>query len=414
MVKSSQIFVFREWVLLLYTLNYLIAPLITYSIPAELVTFNMKIPENEYFQLAFWGIVCLGLGIYAIPNRLFTIDYKNIKNTVILNEEYLIKLTIFFTMVKFTIPLLPGDLGFFVYLLSLLRFVGAFSLFAFNPRFWYYPVVVLILEFLSAFLSGMYHDATMWFLFFCIFYLYIKKPTFSVKLIGVFVVLTLILFIQAMKGAYRGQVWQGERVANVESVIDIGSQISNKETLIGEGNLMGTLSRSNQAWIFASTVDRMNQYKDFQGLQIVGLYFEAAILPRFLAPNKIKSGDKDIFNKFSGHFLNSNTSMGLGIFADGYVAYGSVGVFIFGFFLGLFFSITFIIVESWTKDSPFYVLLLLPLLNYAVRPDCELQTIINHLFKGLIVYGSFVYISRKRFTLDSLENNRKLDHFRIK
>jgi hypothetical protein len=105
--------------------------------------------------------------------------------------------------------------------------------------------------------------------------------------------------------------------------------------------------------------------------------------------------------------------MGLGIFADGYVAYGAWGVYIFGFVLGLIFSLTFKLVERWTKVSPFYVLLLLPLLNYAVRPDCEMQTTINHLFKGIFLYSFLVYLTRKRFTLDSQENQRKLLHLNL-
>jgi hypothetical protein len=105
--------------------------------------------------------------------------------------------------------------------------------------------------------------------------------------------------------------------------------------------------------------------------------------------------------------------MGLGIFADGYIAYGAWGVYIFGFALGLIFSLTFKLVERWTKISPFYVLLLLPMLNYAVRPDCELQTTINHLVKSIVVFGALVYFTKNRFTLDSTKNQRKLLHLNL-
>lgn len=105
--------------------------------------------------------------------------------------------------------------------------------------------------------------------------------------------------------------------------------------------------------------------------------------------------------------------MGLGIFADGYIAYGAWGVYIFGFALGLIFSLTFKLVERWTKISPFYVLLLLPMLNYAVRPDCELQTTINHLAKSIVVFGALVYFTKNRFTLDSAENQRKMLHLNL-
>ena len=147
----------------------------------------------------------------------------------------------------------------------------------------------------------------------------------------------------------------------------------------------------------------MDRFKDFQGLTNVYKYTEAALLPRILASNKLKSGDKEIFNQFSGHSINETTSMGLGIFAYGYIAYGTWAHF----------SLTFKLVERW-RISPFYVLLLLPLLNYAVRPDCELQTTINHLSKSILVFGILVYFTKNRFTLESTKNQRKLLHLNLK
>jgi len=136
----------------------------------------------------------------------------------------------------------------------------------------------------------------------------------------------------------------------------------------------------------------------------LGIYAESALLPRVLAPDKLMSGDKKIFNAYSGHQINQNTSMGLGVFADGYIAYGYWGVMFFTFGLGLLFNFTFRIVESWAKLSEFYVLLVLPLLNYAVRPDCELQTTINHLFKGLIVFGILVTLTKFNFVINAGTN----------
>jgi hypothetical protein len=259
----------------------------------------------------------------------------------------------------------------------------------------------------------MYHDVLMWLIFFGLYFVYTLKPSLKVKLIGAIGVIILILFVQSLKVIYRSEVWSGDKAASLSTVYEIGSEQAKSETILGEENLLGTLNRGNQAWIFASTVDNMDHTKNFQGLTNVNKYLEAALLPRFLAPDKIKSGSQEIFNEFSGHYLNGGTSMGLGIFADGYIAYGAWGVYIFGFVLGLIFSLTFKLVERWTKVSSFYVLLLLPLLNYAVRPDCELQTTINHLAKGIILYGFLVYLTRKRFTLDSQENKRKLVHLNL-
>jgi hypothetical protein len=45
--------------------------------------------------------------------------------------------------------------------------------------------------------------------------------------------------------------------------------------------------------------------------------------------------------------------------------------------------------------------MVLPILNYAVRPDCELQTVINHLSKGLLVFGILVTLTKFNFVINS-------------
>lgn len=413
LMNSSQKFVFREWALLLYAINYLVAPAITYNLSEDQVQYGMKVLSDQYYTLALPGFIFLSIGMYILPTKIFRISTKEVNSGALLNKKFLINITIFSLLFRLVYSSVPGELSFIFYLISLLRFISSFALLSIDRRLWYWPTLVLLLELTAAFLAGMYHDALMWIIFFGLYFVYAIKPSLRVKLIGAATFITLILFVQAVKAIYRSEVWFGGKEANIETAFEVGSQKASSDAILGEENLLGTLNRGNQAWIFASTVDNMDRTKKFQGLTNVNKYLEAALLPRFLAPNKIRSGDKEIFNEFSGHTINEKTSMGLGIFADGYVAYGTWGVYIFGFVLGLIFSLTFKLVERWTKVSPFYVLLLFPLLNYAVRPDCELQTTINHLAKGIVLYGFLVYLTRKRFTLDSQENKRKLVHLNL-
>ena len=413
LLYSNQKFVFREWALLLYAINYLVAPAITYNLPEGQVLYGMKLVSDKYYSLALPGFVFLSIGMFILPTSVFSINTKKVDQSAMVNKSFLFKVAILGIILRIAQPFVAGELGFVVYLLAMIRFVAAFALFSIDKKTWYIPSIVLIMEMINAFLYGMYHDAIMWTIFFGLYLIYVSKPSISTKLIGAGALIVFVLFIQAIKSIYRSEVWSGDKEATLSNVYDISSENATSENIYGETNLLGTLNRGNQAWIFASTVDNMDNTKNFQGLTIVNKYLEAALLPRFLAPNKIKSGDKEIFNEFSGHTINENTSMGLGIFADGYIAFGASGVYIFGFVLGLIFSLTFKLVERWTKVSPFYVLLLLPLLNYAVRPDCELQTTINHLAKGIVLYGFLVYLTRKRFTLDSQENQRKLLHLNL-
>jgi hypothetical protein len=413
-LKSNDSFMFREWTLFLYASNYLLSPAITYQLNPDQVTYGMKIPSDMYFNLALPGFMMFYIGMFSIPNQLFKPDLKKVSKAAVINERFLIQTTIICVFLRIFSDFLPEGIGFFVYLLAMIRFVSAFSLFATNAKkFAWIAFLVLIIELFYGFRAGMYHDAIMWVLFFALFYVYTLKPSLRLKLLGASGLILLVLFIQAIKFAYREQVWENGKEASIETISNVGSSKANSESVIGEDNLLSSLNRGNQAWIFASTIDRMDRYKDFQGMTLVNKYFEAALLPRFLAPNKLTSGNKEIFNQFSGHIINETTSMGLGIFADGYISYGAWGVYIFGFTLGLIFSLTFKLVERWTKTSPFYVLLLLPILSYAVRPDCELQTTINHLLKSAVAYGALVYFTKNRFTLDSAQNQRKLLHLNL-
>jgi len=413
-LKSNESFMFREWALFLYASNYLLSPAITYQLNPDLLKYGMKINSDAYFSLAFPGFLLFAVGMYSIPNRIFKPEFSKVNQAAVLNERFLLQTTIVGIFLRIFSDVFPGEIGFFVYLLSMVRFVGAFSLFATNAKkYIWLALLVLLIELIYGFIAGLYHDAIMWVLFFALFFVYTFKPSVKIKLIGASSLILLVLFVQAIKSTYRAEVWTGGQEASIETISNVGSSKVNSESLIGEENLLSSLNRSNQAWIFASTVDRMDCYKDFQGMTNVNKYMEAALLPRFLAPNKLESGNKEIFNSFSGHIINEGTSMGLGIFADGYIAYGAWGVYIFGFALGLIFSLTFKLVERWTKISPFYVLLLLPMLNYAVRPDCELQTTINHLAKSIVVFGALVYFTKNRFTLDSAENQRKMLHLNL-
>lgn len=398
-VKSNSLFALREFILLLYSLNYLVSPTISYLLTDKISSYNMKLSPSEYFNLAIPGFIFFYVGLYSIKTNLFILNFEKTNISSFLNVTLLKKTTIFCIFLSVISSSLPGDLAFVFYLFSLLQYVASFSLFALNPKkYLIWPALTISILLYKSFLQGMYHDAVMWILFFCIFFVYILRPSLRYKLFGLFFISIFILFVQSIKQSYRQDVWSEGKDASIKTAAEIGYSKASTDILFGEENLLGSLSRSNQAWIFASTVENMNLNKNYQGLSNVYKYLEASLFPRFLAPDKIKSGDKEIFNAFSGHTINAGTSMGLGVFADGYIAYGAIGVYIFGFVLGLIFALTFKLVEGWTRISPYYVLLIFPLLNYAVRPDCELQTTINHLSKGIMLYGLIVWYTKKNFS----------------
>jgi hypothetical protein len=406
-LKSNENVVLKEWCLLLYSLNYLLSPAISYQLESQNASYAMKITPDVYFSLALPGFLLFALGMLLVPKEIFKPDFSKINKVVGLNERFLFRLTIMGIICVLSSDFFPTEVAFFIYLVSLFRFLGVFALFAFNSgKYRFLVVFVLGFELFHSFKSAMFHDSIMWLIFFVFFYSYLKKPSLTVKIFGSTALIAVILLIQAFKGEYRERVWVDGEATNLQTISDVGLVKANVDGIVGDDNLLGTLNRGNQAWIFASTVDHMDRYEDFQGMGNVNLYLESALLPRLLAPNKITSGNKMIFNRFSGHQINEGTSMGLGVFADGYIAYGQWGVYAFAFFLGLLFSLVFNLVRSWTHISPFYSLLILPIFNYALRPDIEMQTIINHLAKSIVVFGIFVVLTKYRFTINSANFNK--------
>ena len=214
---SNKRFVFREWALLLYTLNYLLAPSITYGLSEEQVVYAMKIPSDVYFNLALPGFIMLALGMYIVPTKIFNINTKEINKGAILNKKLLIQVTIIALIFKFASALVPGELSFIFFLISLLRFVTAFALLSVDRRLWYWPGLILLIELILSLLNGMYHDVLMWLIFFGLYFMYTIKPSIKLKLLGAIGIIILILFLQSIKFIYRTEVWSGEKEASINT-----------------------------------------------------------------------------------------------------------------------------------------------------------------------------------------------------
>jgi hypothetical protein len=410
--NMSRILAFREFFLFLYAINYLISPAISFQLSAELFFYRMRIKPEPYFLIMLPAFACLFAGIYFFKTTIFKPNFSIARLMALVNEGILKRWLLLGIGFYFIRSFLPSEFSYFFYLGAMIRYVAVFSLFNLDRvKYRLYLLLVIGLEVYGSISQAMFHDTAMWLIFFILFITYTQKYSSRAKIVYGILMIVLFLFIQSIKGEYRSRVWSGNEEAGVGSFISTSNLVlgqSKDASIFAEGNLIGSLTRLNQAWIFSSVVDRMDRVRDFQDLRLLGIYLESAFLPRFLAPNKITSGNKEIFNNYSGHTISESTSMGLGVFSDGYIAFGTVGVWIFAFFFGLLFSIVFKIVESWSTISPFFVLFIFPILNYAVRPDCELQTILGHLIKSTILFGFIMLYYRRYFDREIQVSNRIL------
>lgn len=413
--KLNTTIAFREFLVLIYTLNYLLSPLLVYSFGnIEEFSYGMKISQDEYLHIAFPCMVAFYLSIFLFKTNLFNVDLLKIRVSAVLNDVVL-KQWIYFgvflnVLLNFS---LPNELRFFVYLFSTIRFIGAFGLLMIDlSKYKLYIFSVFFYEISKSIQSGMFHDVSIWLIFFTLILFFIYKFSNIIK-VTVFIVGVLIMFLlQSTKGDYREATWRGNEEASFSSFANVASsKVDDSKGLFSEENIIGSISRINQGWIFASTVNNMNYKQNFQGFDLIIRYLEAGVLPRFLSPDKLSAGDSKIFNEYSGHFIGKGTAMGLGILADGYISFGYWGAIFFAVGYGFLYSGIFYIVGKWNKVSPFFFLFLLPILFYAVRPDCETQTSLGHMIKSTFVFGVLVtyykgYFEKARKYINLMESRK--------
>jgi hypothetical protein len=403
----NQRIAFREYIIMMYGLNYLFGPAITYEVTQNFSLFKMKLTPELYFSMAIPGMFCLHLGLYAIKTNIFNPDFNISKTQSTVTETVLKQWLIGGVVAYFVRPFFPAEFAFLLYLLSGIRYLAALGLFVVNKKkYKWYLLGLLFLEVSRSLAEGMFHDMTVWLLFFGILWSYLYKPNVVQKLIMGVVAIFFFFVLQSTKDTYRQQLRSGEE-GGFSAFTDAVSQKDHTDG--GQGglfnfqNFANAITRANQGWIFASSANTMQFRQNYQGLTLVKRYAEAALLPRALAPDKLEAGDITIFNQFSGVRILKGTSMGLGLFADGYIAYGAFGVLVFCFLFGLLCAGVFKIIEGWAGVSPVFVLFIFPLLNYAVRADCETQTWMGHIVKGVFVFAILIAFYKKYMARKSSE-----------
>jgi len=394
---------FRQFILLIYSLNFLFSPAVLMNLPNkhELQFEKINIPLDTFFSLTIPSVLALHAGLYMLKIRIFKPQFKAVELELFVNERMLKIFVIVGIVFGLNSNSEAGALGYIATLIGLLRYVGVFGLFVIDKRKSIpYLVIVFLFSASRALSIGMFGEFVQWSAFFGMLFLYINKVNNAVKYTIISVGFVLIFLLQAIKADYRNKVWNGQEEAGVETIISTSQ--NNEKDITSNSTIATTLERFNQAWILGKVIDRADYTQDFQQFTLINLYIESALLPRFLAPDKLNSSDKELFTRFTGHRLIGSTSMGMGVLADGYIAYGYWGTIVASLILGLFMGIVCKIIERWIKVSPFFLFFLFPVLFYAIRPDCDTQTLLGNLFKSLVLYSIIVTITKyniKRITL---------------
>ncbi len=161
----------------------------------------------------------------------------------------------------------------------------------------------------------------------------------------------------------------------------------------------------NQGWLIGMTMKKVPSKFDFAYGETIATSVAAAIVPRFLWPDKPEAGGKGNLKRFWGYDLRGY-SMNIGPFGEAYANFDKTGGVIYMFFYGLFFNLVLSLILKFSEKRPTIVLWVPFLFYYAIGVETDLLATMGSLVKGLIftwiVFKIFRYRLQARFVMKTL------------
>ena len=381
-------------------IQFFIGPVLAYNglDQYQYFRYQMRIPEIEYFGYVFPAVVLFitGLHLNAGKYRGEVVNQQRIALFVQKNPflPYILIASGF--MASIVSGYFGSELAFVFYLLGSFKFVGLFLLVFGTRQLKFWPMVFVIGSIiLSSLNSGMFHDLLTWLIFSAAVFGIKYKFDFKIKAIGLSIFLFMAVTIQVLKTAYRQAA--GREGGNVETFTNVYDKQSEAGGILNFSSLAQSNVRINQGFIITNIMTVVPDMVPFENGAEMYQIFQAAVMPRILAPNKLKAGDRSIFIKYSHIPLTVGTSMGLSSVGDAYINYGVMGGCIFMFLLGILYSEILNFFYKHSFDYPILILFVPLAFYYPIRPDCELQTILGHLFKSCFLVFVIIQVFKYKF-----------------
>jgi hypothetical protein len=385
-------------------LQFFVGPALAYSGLDEYqyVLYRMRIPEEAYFLYAIPAIslFIIGLHINAGSFKGEILDVYQIRKFVDTNP----KIPYLFIFLGLFSSIIGGffgsDLAFVFYLLGGFKFIGLFLVLLSSRKV---PFLILLITLASvvstSLVEGMFHDLLTWIIFISCIAAIKYKFDVKIKIIGLLVFLSLAIVIQLLKGEYRSTISNNQKNTGLETFAKLAQKKSDETGFFNLRNIAEQNVRINQGFIITNIMTIVPGKEPYaKGSELLKL-LEAALLPRILAPNKLKAGDKTLFTKYSGIVLSEGTSMALGSLGDGYINFGVAGGSIFMFLLGYMYGIVINTFFVHSKKYPILILFTALVFYYPIRPDCDLQTILGHLVKSCFLIFMMIKIWNSVFSI---------------
>ncbi|WP_289055259.1 hypothetical protein [Carboxylicivirga marina] len=382
----------------LAALQWIVGPYIDYHNDVNHYKYFMYVPEEVYMPFVVPALIAFRLG------TLFFKDYSDLENigqrvNQLINKYP--KLPYILVVAGLLIPYLnsfiPPALRFVFFLLSNIKYVGViYLLFSGKPNRWPVFMGVMSVTALGSIASGMFHDLLLWAMLTFTFVARELKLTMGRKILVSILAVFMAMTIQSVKHEYRSIIHAGYGGNKVALFTGLAMDNWSTGRIVNPTNEEEMNARLNQGWIISAVMKHMPHYEPYAGGSTIIEGLEAALLPRFLAPNKKKAGGRENFMKYTGLQLGDNTSMGISLAGEGYANYGAYGGVLFMFCWGLFIGWFWQKLFTFTAIYPTLMIWSPILFLQVIKAETEFVVVLNHLIKAsVLVFGLLWGIRRQ-------------------
>ncbi len=366
----------------------------------------MPIESDDYFSFMVPAVIALAIGLRIPLGKLkINSDPLIYMKNVIINLRSKQTTGLILIAVGFISGLLdflsPVNLKQVFYLMAHLTFVGVFYV-MYSPNKHKKVIILSVIGLMIAqtLVQGMFGELI--FILACTLPLILlgKKISFAKKFGIAIGGIVSILIIQSVKIEYRGKIWNGSGGADpVYYAQLVTEKILDPTKIIAPEQLFLTAVRMNQGWLIAVTMKKVPNKYDFAYGETIATSVAAAIVPRFLWPEKPEAGGKANLKRFWGYNL-VGYSMNIGPFGEAYANFDKFGGVIYMFFYGLFFNVIFSLILKFSEKRPTIILWVPFLFYFAIGVETDLLTTMGSLVKGLIFTWFVFKIFRIAFRHD--------------
>jgi hypothetical protein len=387
-----------ELCLLIAGSQWIVGAFIEYRSSFNHFKYYMYVSENTYMSYVVPAYIIFSLTLLINQKRLrkFKLNIEEGKNY----SNFGLRIILLAYILQLSSPIIPSQLGFVVYLLVNLKYVGVIILYFSKVKRHNTLIYVLMsLLFLESLISGMFHLLISWLAFFFMFWAYKNKTTIKTNVLVLFCGFILISSIQLVKNDYRSLVWQNYSGNKITLFFDLVSQNLSAGTIKNEDSQSGLNSRLNQGWIISALMHHTPTNQPFANGETILASLYKAIVPRFLDQFNTEIKTRDNFIKYTGLYISETTSMGISVAGESYINFGVFGGIIFMGAWGIFLS--FIWKQLYLKSlkKPFLIFFLPLIFLQVIKAETELSSSLNHLTKTIVFIFIFIWFYNKFFKI---------------